>query len=97
MRARGDEASRSSESYGQMLSLMRQAADVYPAIVTQPMDIPHTFSKRERERLIHLPERPPALTRREVGVLIVIGSVLVMAAILLSKLFPVLSSLPTPQ
>src|SRR5688500_10132324 len=37
-------ASRSSESYGQMLSLMRQAADVYPAVVTQPLDVPHTFS-----------------------------------------------------
>jgi hypothetical protein len=89
-------ASRSSESYGQMLSLMRQAADVYPAVVTHQMEIPHRFSRRERERLIHIPERPPALNRREVGVLVAIGTLLLMAAVLLSELFPALSALPSP-
>jgi hypothetical protein len=89
-------ASRASETYGQMLSVLRQAADVYPAVLTRPMDIPHTFTRRERERIIYLPERPPALNRREIGVLIAIGTGLVLAAILLSEFFPVLSNLPAP-
>jgi hypothetical protein len=89
-------ASRAAESYGLMLSILRQAADVYPAVLTQPMEIPHTFTRRERERLIHLPERPPALNRREIGILIAIGVGLVLAAVLLSELFPALLSAPVP-
>jgi hypothetical protein len=80
-----------------MLCVLRQAADVYPAILTRPLDVPHTFSRRERERLIHLPERPPAFNRHEVGIIIAIGAGLVMAAMLFSELFPVLSSFPAPR
>jgi hypothetical protein len=89
-------ASRASESYGQMLCVLRQAADIYPAILTRPLDVPHTFSQRERESLIYLPERPPTFNRREVGVFVAIGVALLMAAMLLSELFPVLSTLPAP-
>src|ERR671938_59109 len=45
-------ASRAAESYGRMLSLLREAADTYPAIVTQPLEIPHSFSRRDREQWI---------------------------------------------
>jgi hypothetical protein len=90
-------ASRASESYGQMLCVLRQAAEVYPALLTRPLDVPHTFSRRERERLIYLPERPPAFNRREVGVMVAIGAGLVMAAMLFSEVFPVLSSFPPPH
>jgi hypothetical protein len=89
-------ASRAAESYGYMLSLMRQAADVYPAIVTERLEIPHTFTRRERERFVYLPERPPSLRRREVGGLLAIGIVLALAAMLLSELLPALTHLP-PQ
>jgi hypothetical protein len=90
-------ASRASESYGQMLCVLRQAGEAYPALLNRPLEIPHTFSRRERERLIYLPERPPAFDRREVGVIIAMGAGLVMTAMLLSEFFPVLSNLPTPR
>jgi hypothetical protein len=87
-------ASRASESYGQMLSLLRQAADVYPAVLIQPLDIPHSFTRREREDLIHIPERPPSLGRREVVVFIAIGVGLVVIGMLLSRLYPSIGPLP---
>src|SRR2546421_11823135 len=58
-------ASRAAESYGRMLSLLREAADTYPAILAEPLEIPHSFSRQEREQLIHLPEHPPRLGRRD--------------------------------
>jgi hypothetical protein len=79
-------ASRASESYGHMLSLMRQAAEIYPAVLTRPLDIPHTFSRRDRERLIDLPERPPSLSRREIGRMILVALAVVLVLFLLGRL-----------
>lgn len=90
-------ASRSAESYGRMLSLLREAADTYPAVVAQPLDIPHSFSQQERAELIQLPERPPALGRREVSIFILIGIGVLLAGIVLSRLYPVLVTLPVMQ
>lgn len=90
-------ASRASESYGQMLCVLRQAADVYPALMTRPLDIPTTFSQRERERIIYLPERPPLFHRREAGIMVAIAAVLVVAAMLISELFPVFGHLAGPH
>jgi len=78
-------ASRAAESYGRMLSLLREAADTYPAILTEPLDIPHSFSRRERERLIELPECPPGPGRRDIGVFIAIGVTFVLVAMLHSS------------
>ncbi len=83
-------ASRAAESYGRMLSLLREAAESYPAILIEPLEIPHTFSRRERELLIELPERPPSLVCRDVGVVIALGVAFVLCAMLLSKLYPVI-------
>src|SRR6266849_3401974 len=33
-------ASRAAESYGRMLCLLREAADIYPAVLTELLDIP---------------------------------------------------------
>lgn len=90
-------ASRAAESYGCMLSLLREAADIYPALVTAPLEIPHSFSRQERERLISLPERPPSRSRREVGVLIAIGAAFLLVVILMSMLFPVVITPPVLQ
>lgn len=87
-------ASRAAESYGRMLSLLREAADTYPAIITQPLDIPHSFSRREREKWVELPERPPGPGRRDIGLFIAIGIAFVFIAILLSGLHPVAATLP---
>jgi hypothetical protein len=87
-------ASRAAESYGRMLSLLREAADTYPAIITQPLEIPHSFSRREREQWIELPERPPGPSRRDIGLFIAIGVGFVFVAILLSKIYPVVVTLP---
>ena len=87
-------ASRAAESYGRMLSLLREAADTYPAILTEPLDIPHSFSRRERERLIELLECPPGPGRRDIGVFIAIGVTFVLVAMLLSRLHPVVITLP---
>src|SRR3954466_16266650 len=59
-------ASRASESYGQMLSLLREAADMYPAFAAEPLDIPHSSPRRERERQVRLPERPSRIGLRDV-------------------------------
>jgi hypothetical protein len=83
-------ASRAAESYGRILSLLREAADIYPAVLTEPLDIPHRFSEKERRQLIQLPERPPSLGRLEIGVLVAAGVAFVVAAMLLSKLYPVI-------
>jgi hypothetical protein len=83
-------ASRAAESYGRMLSLLREAADIYPAVLTEPLDIPHRFSEEERRHLVRLPERPPSLVRLELGVVVAAGVAFVLAAILLSKLYPVI-------
>jgi hypothetical protein len=88
-------ASRAAESYGRMLSLLREAAESYPAVVAQPLDIPHSFTRRERAELIHLPERPPRLGRREVSIFILIGVAVLLAGILLSRLYPILVTLPS--
>ena len=87
-------ASRAAESYGRMLSLLREAADTYPAVVTHPFDIPHTFSRREREQLIELPERPPGPGRRDIRMFVVIGIGFVFLAIVLSRLYPAALVLP---
>jgi hypothetical protein len=87
-------ASRSAESYGRMLSLLREAADVYPAVLTQPLDIPHSFSTREREHLIDLPERPPSVPRRDLGIFIALGVAFFLGTVLLSELYPAVVSLP---
>jgi hypothetical protein len=87
-------ASRSAESYGRMLSLLREAAEIYPSIVAEPLDIPHSFSRRERAELIQLPERPPGLGRREVSVFLLIGIAALLAGILLTQLYPVLVPFP---
>ena len=87
-------ASRSAESYGRMLSLLREAAEIYPAIVASPLDIPHTFTRKERERLIHLPERPAALGRRDLGVFLAIAVGFVLGTMLLSELYPAVAGLP---
>jgi hypothetical protein len=87
-------ASRSAESYGRMLSLLREAADTYPAVLTQPLDIPHTFTPLQRERLIDLPERPPALPRRDRGLLIALCVAFFLGTVLLSELYPAVVSLP---
>lgn len=88
-------ASRSAESYGRMLFLLREAAETYPAIINSPLDIPHSFSRRERERLIELPERPPAAGRRDLTVVITLGIVFFVVAILLNGLYPVVAALPS--
>jgi hypothetical protein len=80
-------ASRAAESYGRMLSLLREAAETYPAILNEPLEIPHSFTPEERERLIHLPERPPGLGRREVGLFFFTGVGFLLGAILLTKLY----------
>jgi|SRR6266542_1872763 hypothetical protein len=87
-------ASRASESYGQMLSLLREAAEIYPAIVAEPLDIPHSFSRRERERQVRLPERPSRIGLRDVSVFMVICLGFTLAAMMLSKLYPVVAALP---
>jgi len=87
-------ASRAAESYGRMLSLLREAADIYPAILTEPLEIPHSFSRREREQLIELPEYRPEPGRRDIGAFIAIGVGFVLIAMLLSKLYPVVMTLP---
>jgi hypothetical protein len=87
-------ASRAAESYGQMLSLLREAAETYPTIITQPLEIPHSFSRREREEWIELPERPPSPGRRDIGLFIALGVGFFFLAILLSKLYPVVATLP---
>jgi hypothetical protein len=87
-------ASRSSESYGRMLSLLRQAADVYPAVLVQPLDIPHSFTPSQREQLIDLPERPPALPRRDLGIFIALGVAFFLGTILLSELYPAVVTMP---
>ena len=86
-------AIRAAESYGRMLCLLREAADIYPAVLNRPLNIPHSFSQREREQLIHLPERPPSCGHREVGVLVAIGAGFILAAMLLSELY---SAIPLP-
>jgi hypothetical protein len=80
-------ASRAAESYGRMLSLLRLASETYPAILNEPLDIPHSFTQEERQRLIYLPERPPALGRREVGMFLITGAGFLLGAILLTKLY----------
>lgn len=87
-------ASRAAESYGRMLSLLREAADTYPAVITRPLDIPHSFSRREREKWVDLPERPPGPGQRDIGLFIAIGVAFVFIAILLSGLHPVAATLP---
>jgi hypothetical protein len=87
-------ASRAAESYGRMLSLLREAADTYPALVIEPLEIPHSFSRRERERLIELPECPPGPGRRDVGTFVAIGVGFVLIVMLLSTLYPVVMTLP---
>jgi hypothetical protein len=87
-------AIRSAESYGRMLSLLREAADIYPSVVAQPFDIPHSFSRQERAELIQLPERPPGLGRRELSIFLLIGAGVLLAGILLTRLYPVLVTLP---
>ena len=77
-----------------MLSLLREAADIYPAILTEPLEIPHSFSRREREQLIELPEYRPEPGRRDIGAFIAIGVGFVLIAMLLSKLYPVVMTLP---
>src|SRR5207249_2637716 len=64
-------ASRAAESYGRMLSLLREAAESYPALITQPLEIPHSFSRRERERQVRLPERPTHIGTRDVSIFLV--------------------------
>jgi hypothetical protein len=87
-------ASRSAESYGRMLSLLREAAEIYPAVLTQPLDIPHTFTPQQRERLIDLPERPPPVPRRDLGIFIALGVAFFLGTVLLSELYPAAVSLP---
>ena len=87
-------ASRSAESYGRMLSLLREAADVYPAVLTHPLDIPHTFTQTQRERLIDLPERPPPLPRRDLGIFIGLGVAFFLGTVLLSEFYPAVVTLP---
>jgi hypothetical protein len=87
-------ASRSAESYGRMLSLLREAADNYPPVVAQPLDIPHSFTRREREAMIQLPERPPSVGRRDLGLVLAISVGFVLLGILLSELYPALVQLP---
>jgi hypothetical protein len=87
-------ASRAAESYGRMLSLLREAADTYPAILIEPLDIPHSFSRRERERLIELPECPPGPGRWDIGVVVAIAVGFVLIAILLSTLYPIVMTAP---
>jgi hypothetical protein len=87
-------ASRSAESYGRMLSLLREAADNYPSIVAQPLDIPHTYSQREREQIIQLPERPPRVGRRDLNLVLMVSVGFVLLVMLLSELYPVLLRLP---
>lgn len=87
-------ASRAAESYGRMLSLLHEAADTYPAVITAPLDIPHSFSRRERERLIELPECPPGPGRRDIGMFIALGIAFVFIAMLLSKLYPIVLTPP---
>jgi hypothetical protein len=87
-------ASRSAETYGRMLSLMREAADNYPSFVAQPLDIPHTYSRREREQLIQLPERPPRVGRRDLSLVLVVSVCFALLAMMLSELYPVLLRLP---
>ena len=87
-------ASRAAESYGRMLSLLREAADIYPAILTEPLEIPHSFSRREREQLIELPEYRPEPGRRDLGAFIAIGVGFVLIAMLLSELYPAVMTLP---
>jgi hypothetical protein len=87
-------ASRAAESYGRMLSLLREAAETYPALVTQPLEIPHSFSRRERERQVRLPERPTRIGTRDVSIFLVICLAFTLTAMLLSKLYPVVVGLP---
>jgi hypothetical protein len=87
-------ASRAAESYGRMLSLLREAAEIYPAIVAEPLDIPHSFSPGEREQLVELPEHPPRLARRDLGFLVALGVRFVLAVMLLSTLYLVMLSFP---
>jgi len=87
-------ASRASESYGRMLSLLREAAETYPALLTRPLDVPHSFTPAQRERLIDLPERPPALPRRDLGIFIAIAVLFFLGSILLSELYPAAVGLP---
>jgi hypothetical protein len=77
-----------------MLSLLRQAAEVYPAVLTQPLDIPHSFTPGQRARLIELPERPPSLPRRDLGIFIALGVAFFLGTVLLSELYPAVVSIP---